>query len=83
MGNHQKNSGGIMSWYAQTDEAKKHLKECEGCENCIWIEESAHAMQEYGTPVKKYKLDMPTKAEESNNKNKHPLYDLIMEKFCK
>ena len=55
----------------------------EGCENCIWIEESAHAMSEYGTPVKKYKVDMPTKAEESNNKNKHPLYDLIMEKFCK
>ena len=81
-----------MSWYAQTDEAKKHLKECEGCENCIWIEESAHAMSEYGIPVKKYKVDMPTKAEErdyfvrqefGNNKNKHPLYDLIMEKFCK
>ena len=54
-----------MSWYAQTEEAKKHMEECDGCKNCIWIEESAHAMHEYGTikPIK------------------HPLYDLIKEKF--
>ena len=86
-----------MSWYAQTDEAKKQLELCEknncgGCSKCIWIEESAHAMQEYGTPVKKAKVDMPRKSEKAdyfvrkkldNNKNKHPLYDLIVEKFCK
>jgi len=55
-----------MSWYAQTEEAQKHMEECEGCENCIWIEESAWAMSQYGT-VK--------------GPEKHPLYDKIMEKF--
>ena len=55
-----------MSWYAQTEEAKKHMKECKGCENCIWIEESAHAMHKYGT---------------RKEPEKHPLYDKIVEKF--
>ena len=55
-----------MSWYAQTEEAQKHMKECKGCENCIWIEESAWAMSQYGT------VQAP---------EKHPLYDKIVEKF--
>ena len=54
-----------MGWYAQTEEAKKHVKECKGCENCIWIEESAHAMMEYGTITEK----------------DHPLKELIINKF--
>ena len=39
-----------MSWYAQTEEAQKHIEEFKGCEKCIWIEESSWAMvqtQEY------------------------------------
>ena len=55
-----------MSWYAQTTEAELHRKKCKGCENCIWIEESAHAMMEYGV-----KIEM----------KKHPLYEEIVEKF--
>jgi hypothetical protein len=55
-----------MSWYAQTEEAQKHMRECKGCENCIWIEESAWAMSQYGTISKG---------------EPHPLYDKIMEKF--
>ena len=42
------------------------MKECKGCENCIWIEESAWAMSQYGT------VQAP---------EKHPLYDKIEEKF--
>ena len=33
-----------MSWYAQTEEAQKHIKECKGCEKCVWIEESSWEM---------------------------------------
>ena len=55
-----------MSWYAQTEEAQKHMEECEGCENCIWIEESAWAMSQYGTVSKG---------------EPHPLKDKIIEKF--
>ena len=54
-----------MSWFAQTTEAKEHRKKCKGCEKCIWIEESAYAMMEYGTIVDK----------------EHPLKELIIEKF--
>ena len=57
-----------MSWFAQTDEAKKHMEECKGCENCIWIEESAWAMTEHGKPIVEKAI-------------RHPLYDKIMEKF--
>ena len=35
-----------MSWYTQTEEAQKHIKECKGCEKCIWIEESAWTMRQ-------------------------------------
>ena len=55
-----------MSWYAQTEEAQKHMRECKGCENCIWIEESAWAMSEYGTV---------------SEGKPHPLLDKIKEKF--
>ena len=51
-----------MSWYAQTEEAQKHMRECKGCENCIWIEESAWAMAEYGKPIVEKAI-------------RHPLYD--------
>ena len=57
-----------MSWYAQTEEAQKHMRECKGCENCIWIEESAYAMSQYGTPIVEEAIQ-------------HPLYDKIVEKF--
>ena len=45
-----------MSWFCNTPEAKKQMKLCEankcpGCYKCIWIEESAHAMYEHGTPI--------------------------------
>jgi hypothetical protein len=55
-----------MSWFAQTEEAQKHMEECEGCENCIWIEESAYAMSQYGT---------------ISEGKPHPLLDKIKEKF--
>ena len=55
-----------MRWYAQTEEAKTHMRECKGCENCLWIEESAHAMYEYGV-VKEPK--------------KHALFNLIKKRF--
>ena len=54
-----------MSWYAQTTEAELHRKTCKGCSNCIWIEESAHAMMKYGTIADK----------------EHPLKELIIETF--
>tara|TARA_R100000781_G_C4046892_1_gene116041 strand:+ start:479 stop:670 length:192 start_codon:yes stop_codon:yes gene_type:complete len=57
-----------MSWFTQTEEAQKHIRECKGCANCIWIEESSWAMTEYGKPIVKKPI-------------KHPLYDKIMEKF--
>ena len=57
-----------MSWYAQTEEAEKHMRECKGCENCIWIEESAWAMAEYG------KVIQP-------KEEPHPLTDYVIEKF--
>jgi hypothetical protein len=46
-----------MSWYAQTEEAKKHIEECQGCEHDIWIEESAWAMVQYGKPIKEAKTE--------------------------
>ena len=43
-----------MSWFAQTEEAKKQMEicdkyKCPGCTKCIWIEESGWAMVNYGT----------------------------------
>ena len=59
-----------MGWFCNTDEAKEQMRKCEankcqGCNKCIWIEESANAMTEYGTIIVE----------------KHPLYDEIVEKF--
>ena len=55
-----------MSWYAQTDEAQKHMEECKGCEKCIWIEESSWAMSQYA---------------KISEGEPHPLYNKIVEKF--
>ena len=55
-----------MSWFGQTDEAQIHRQNCSGCEKCVWIEESEHAMHEYGTKIE-FK--------------RHTLYNLIKEKF--
>ncbi len=46
-----------MSWFCNTPEAIEQMKICEenncpDCEKCIWIQESANAMAEYGTVVK-------------------------------
>ena len=62
-----------MSWFCQTEEAKEQMKICDanncpGCNKCIWIEESANAMVEYGTPIE------PEVKE-------HPLLDAIVKKF--
>ena len=46
-------------------EAKKHLEKCDGCEYCIWYEESAYNIGEYYKPIEK----------------RHPLYESIKEKF--
>ena len=62
-----------MSWFCQTKEAKEQMKICEankcpGCEKCIWIEESANAMAEYGTVIEP-------------KEEPHPLTDYVIEKF--
>ena len=62
-----------MGWFCNTPEAKAQMKICEenkcpGCNKCIWIEESANAMAEYGTVIEPVE-------------EKHPLYDKIIEKF--
>jgi len=58
-------------WFCQTKKAKKQMEicnknKCPGCYKCIWIEESANAMVEYGTLVEP---------------EKHPLHDQLVEKF--
>ena len=45
-----------MGWFCNTPEAKAQMKiceknKCQGCNKCIWIEESANAMSEYGTEI--------------------------------
>ena len=62
-----------MGWFCQTEEAKEQMKICEankcpGCEKCIWIEESANAMAEYGKVIEPVA-------------EPHPLTDYIIEKF--
>ena len=62
-----------MGWFCNTPEAKAQMKICEenkcpGCNKCIWIEESANAMVEYGTVIEPVI-------------ERHPLYDAIKEKF--
>ncbi len=62
-----------MSWFCQTKEAQQQMKicnanKCPGCEKCIWIEESANAMAEYGTVIEP-------------EVDEHPLLDYVIEKF--
>ena len=63
-------------------EAQKHLKECKGCENCIWYEESAYNISEYGTPIKTAKPKLNYKVSEYEyDKSDHPLLKGLIEKF--
>tara|TARA_R100000152_G_scaffold20717_2_gene15543 strand:- start:10227 stop:10433 length:207 start_codon:yes stop_codon:yes gene_type:complete len=60
-------------WFCNTEEAKRQMRRCEarkcpGCRKCIWIEESANAMSEYGKVIEPPTID-------------HPLLDYIIEKF--
>ena len=62
-----------MSWFCQTEEAKEQMKICNannclGCRKCIWIQESANAMSEYGKPIVEQEIP-------------HPLTDYVIEKF--
>lgn len=62
-----------MSWFCQTEEAKKQMKICEankcpGCNKCIWIEESAYAMAKYGKVIEPVA-------------EPHPLMEQIIDKF--
>tara|TARA_Y100000401_G_scaffold16189_1_gene10967 strand:+ start:1010 stop:1210 length:201 start_codon:yes stop_codon:yes gene_type:complete len=56
-----------MSWYAESDEAKEHLKNCkkdsDTCEKCFEISEMAYAMQQYGKAIP------------------HPLTEYVLKKF--
>tara|TARA_R100000152_G_C6730237_1_gene155010 strand:- start:378 stop:545 length:168 start_codon:yes stop_codon:yes gene_type:complete len=45
-----------------------NANKCPGCEKCIWIEESANAMAEYGTVIEP-------------EVDEHPLLDYVIEKF--
>ena len=63
-------------------EAKKHLKECNGCEHCIWYEESSYNISEYGTITNNPKIKSNYKALEYHyNKDDHPLLKGFIEKF--
>ena len=70
---------------------ERHYKECklgDECERCFWISEAKHALSEAGMVIR---VEQPKKKIEvkevgavvprSTDKNKHPLYDYIMEKF--
>ena len=62
-----------MSWLCQTEKAKEQLRicaenNCPDCEKCIWIQESANAMAEYGTVIEP-------------KEEPHPLTDYVIEKF--
>ena len=48
-----------MSWFGQTDEAQIHRQNCNGCEKCVWIEESSNAMEQYGTEIKPEPAEEP------------------------
>ena len=68
-----------MSMYK---EAQKHLKECKGCENCIWYEESVYNISEYGIPINPAKPKIEYKTLEYDyNENDHPLLKGFVEKF--
>ena len=70
---------------------ERHYKECklgDECERCFWITEAKHALSEAGMvirveqPKKKIEVkEVGTVVPRSTDKNKHPLYDYIMEKF--
>ena len=62
-----------MSWFCDTEEAKEHKKNCKkdpwNCGKCVWIDESANAMGEYGREVPK------------DPGEPHPLTDAIIKRF--
>lgn len=62
-----------MGWFCNTPEAKAQMEiceknKCEGCDRCIWIEESGWAMAEHGKVIEP--VEEP-----------HPLTDYVIEKF--
>jgi len=64
-----------MSWFCDSPAALKHKRNCkknpDECGKCIWIDESASAMGNYGTIVEKA----------PDPKDEHPLLGHIMDKF--
>ena len=61
-------------------EAQKHFKECNGCEHCVWYEESAYNISEHYTRINIPKFKQKT-FEYNYNKNDHPLLKGFVEKF--
>ena len=70
---------------------ERHYKECklgDKCERCFWISEAHWALSEAGMVIRaeqpKDKIEVKevgAVVPRSTDKNKHPLYDYIMEKF--
>ncbi len=70
---------------------ERHYKECklgDKCERCFWISEAHWAFSEAGMVIRaeqpKDKIEVKevgAVVPRSTDKNKHPLYDYIMEKF--
>ena len=70
---------------------ERHYKECklgDKCERCFWISEAHWALSEAGMVIRaeqpKDKIEVKevgAVVPRSKDKNKHPLYDYIMEKF--
>ena len=64
-----------MGWFCNTKRAIEHKKNCKknpwNCDKCVWIDESANAMGQYGKVVEK-EIDLG---------EPHPLLDEIIDKF--
>ena len=59
-------------WFCDSPEAIEHKKNCKknpwNCGKCVWIDESANAMGEYGAQI-------------VVEEQQHPLYDMIVNTF--
>lgn len=70
---------------------ERHYKECklgDECERCFWISEAHWALSEAGMviraeqPKKKIEVkEVGAAVPRSTDKNKHPLYNYILDKF--